>query len=563
MRAGPRGSLATDGVSLTDRAAGTGWVLAMSLATPGLLASAGLAVGQSLSPWVLPVTAVLLVLGAHRRDPRDAVWHLAGASVIIAVSCFVAASVFDLSFDGQTYHQVAVRALADGWNPVWNPRAPTSWAGGLYVESLPKAAWLLEAVWLRATGSLEVAKCVQFIAMAAAFLLGWPALELLGVRRRAATGIAALAAANPVALTQLLTFYVDGLVASTLTTVLALLALYARTRSRYWAVALVLMFAFLANLKLPATAWALLVAAVGIVFVAVRSRAIMRNALVLVTLAGGLTMLEGLNPFVTNAVNHGHPAFPAAGPEAIPNAVHFDPTFAAQSRLVQLTRSLLSRSSDNDSQPPRLKIPLSLHAEEFAAFTTVDTRIGGWGPLFGGALLWAWVVLVVGVAAGSPRAQTLALLSSTVAVSALLIPFGHYSRYAPHLWLAAVAALLVEDLRTRRTKLLALVLVANLMIVAGASIGAQVLHDRLHRAQLRGVARDARGGEIAIARLGPFVNVDLHLRAFGIRYRTTEFPPCDRPARLLKTHALICLPGGRSPQPEPNPLALLKATINR
>lgn len=549
------------GLSLADRAGGVGLVLALSLSTPGLLASLLFAAGQPLSPIVLVVSTALIVTGLWRSDPRHARWQVGAAAGVIALSLALAASIFDLSFDGQTYHQEAVRALANGWNPVWHPRAAEPWAGGTYIASLPKAAWVLEALVLRATGSIESAKGVHLIALVAAFLLSWCALDALRVRSRAAVMIAALAAATPVTLIQILTFYLDGLMASSLTIVLALGVLFAQTGARRWAVALVVMSAFTANLKFPAAVYITLLSLVALGLAAWRAPGRLRAVAVLVAAAGGAALLEGINPFVTNTILHGHPAYPAAGRDALPLAVHFEPVFAAQPRLVQVTRSLMSYSSDNDSQPPRAKLPFSVHPSEIAAFTTVDTRIGGWGPLFGGALLFAWVVLTVALVRRDARAPWLVLFAVGVAASTLAIPFGHYARYTPHLWLAAVAALLVDDLKGWATKLLTVVLVANLLLVAGPGIGAQLLHDRLHRAQLRGVVRDARGGEISVGKFGPFVNVDLHLQRYGIRFRVTDSLPCERPARLLKTHARLCLPNAQSPEPEPEPLRAIQPAL--
>ena len=535
----------------------------MVLASPAVPASALFVMGQPVAPWIVPCIVALVAYASWRQHGRAARAHIGGAALIVGAACLISASFFDLSFDGQTYHQVAARAIAGGWNPVWQSRDAAAWAGGLYVEALPKGAWLLFALVSRTSGNLELAKSVQFIAMAGAFLLSWSALESIGVRRRAAVAIAALTAANPVALTQLLTFYVDGLVASSLTMLIAVVILLAVTRQRRWAVAAVLLFSLLATIKFPATLWALLVGATGVGLAATRARARVRQAIALAAVACGTTLLEGINPFATNALHHGHPLYPAAGPNAIQNVVHFDPTFAARSRLSQLTISLLARSSDNDSQPPRLKVPLSVHAAELAAFTTVDTRIGGWGPLFGGILLAAFIALAAALASKAPRAPALALFSTCVATSALIIPFGHYSRYAPHLWLAGVAALLIDELRGRATKLIALLMATNLTIVGGVAIGSQVLHERLHRQQLRGIADAAHGDTITVAGIGPFVNVDLHFRAYGIRYQFVDALTCDQPARLLKTHARICLSGGRSPAPEPQLLPELKRSLPR
>lgn len=536
------------------RAALLGMTLALVLALPSL-AGAALLVGHvSITPVTLLLSMAAIATWAWMSFGADRVAVLVAAAAITCGAFLISARLFDLSFDGQTYHQVAVRALARGWNPVWAPSAADSMPFHTHVAGLPKAAWIWEAMAFRLTGSLEAGKASQLIALAAAFLLAWAALEAWGVSRRRALAIAALAAANPVALTQLVSFYVDGLVASGTVIVAALSALWWKAPDRTGAIAIAAMAAFVANLKFPALVDLTLIAAFLILCAALAGRRRLRDAMTVAGLAVVLAALEGINPYATNTVLHHNPAYPAAGPDAIALVIHRDPEFVAQGRVVQFARSLFSRSSDDDEAAPRLKFPFTVHAGELAAFSTLDTRIGGWGPLFGGALIVATAILVLGVASRRPGAAVLALASVAILVSPLALPLGYYSRYAPQVWLACIPALLL-DIRARSLQgVLALLLAVNTSMVAGISLGSQLFLERLHRAQLRQLALDAGSGPLVYRFVDePFVNVDLHFDAFGIRSRAVDSLRCAIPALVLSTHALVCLPNDRSPARPPDP----------
>lgn len=541
------------------RAARLGIILACSLTAPPLVAAVGLAAGVPLSPIVLVAVLAAIGFGTWRYGGADAPVLLGCAAAIIAAALLIAAQVFDLSYDGQVYHQVAIRALAHGWNPVWAPRAAESMESGMFVFSLPKAAWMLEAMVYQTTGSLESAKGVQFVAVVGAFLLAWCALEGLGLRRRVAIALAALAVANPVGTSLIFTFHVDSLIPSTLIMILSSAIMYWLAPTLPWAVTLVLTATFLANLRLSGLMYAALVATTIIIVVAWRARRRLRSALTIFAVAAGLVVVQGINPYVTNTIVHGNPAYPVAGRDAVPHIVDYDPGFVAQSRVVQLVRSIFSRSTDDDRHPPHWKLPFTVHAGEFSAFTTVDTRIGGWGPLFGGALLVTWAMLAVAVAARVTHARMLALISLGFFLSALAIPFGYYSRYTPQLWFACLPPLMIAGPRWRAPKvLLTGLLVCNWLIVVGVCLGSQLLNERLHREQLRALAQAAGGGVVTFTYVEePFVNVDLHFDAYGIHYRKVDSLTCDRPARLLRTHAMLCLPGSRSPAPEPVPLTVV------
>ena len=536
------------------RAAASGLALALFLSVPGAVVSAAFVARLGISPALIACAFAVTIGAALWSDRVNALQTLALATVILAVCFGVSALIFDVTFDGQTYHQTAVRLLAGGWNPVWAPRAHEHDVSGIYLTNLPKSAWVLEAMVYRATGAFEAAKGVQFAGMLSAFLLLWPALETLRIRRGAAILVAALAAANPVSLTQAASFYVDGLVASSLIIVIALVILWLRTGERRWIPALILIAAFLANLKFNGILFELLVGLAAGSWVWWRARSRTREALMIAAAAAIVTTLVGINPYITNTVLYGNPAYPAFGRGAMHAVVHYDTTFARQSRVVQLFRALASESSNIDERPPKLKVPLTVRASEIGAFSTVDTRIGGLGPLFGGALLIAWALLAYAVVRGRPGSWPLALLSLYLFCSALAIPFGYYSRYAPQLWFAALPALLIDFHHRTAVRVLAALLACNTLLVGSVSLATQLVVGAVQREQLRTIARDAAGAEITYAQVGPpFLNVDLRFGAYGIRHRAVQEATCGQPALLLATHALVCLPDGRSPAPTPDP----------
>lgn len=545
-----------------ERAAQLGLLLALALSLPTAIAAAGFALGIPLTPWPLLVAALAIAGWCWKQADATALQSFGVASAVVLVAAAIGALWFDLSYDGQTYHQVGIRQLAEGWNPVWDPTRSESLVGGPHVTGLPKGAWLLPAMLLQATGNIEVGKAMQLLALVSATLLTGSALLTLGVARRRAWFVTVAAALNPVTTPQLMTYYVDGLVASSLLIIAALGTLWYRTRQSRWGVALVLHAALLCTLKFTGAALVAQCGILALAWLAWRDRARFPSALRLGVAAGVFALLAGINPYITNTVWYGHPAYPARGRDALPIAgwVHRDSAFSVRPRLEQVLTSMFAVSSDDSYRPPQLKLPFTVHANEVAAFTTLDTRIGGWGPLFGAALLVGLLAFVVAWRRAEPVGG-LALIALVIGASSLALPFGFYARYAPQLWLAVLPPLLL--IRPRLIVMVLAALVAtNIAIVALASNVTGSLDQVLHRRQLAALAVDAAGGVITVSQEGaPFVNVDLHFTAYGIRYVTQDTPACPHPAVLLRTHAVLCLPDARSPQPTPDPLDLVKPWI--
>ena len=541
-------------------ASGAGAIIALTVGVVAFVGALSLAVTAQLSPLVLfALPCAVAWLWPRLGAPRAAAASVGVAIAIIAGSLLGASLVFDLSFDGQTYHQSAVRLLAGGWNPVWHAQVVTSHANGLYIETLPKAAWIVEAIIFQATNSLECAKGLGLILLAGAFLLAWPALESVGVRPRRAVIIAALSAASPIAMTELLSFYVDGLVVSSLVMIIALFVLWLQFDRLLFAVPLVAMAAFLVNVKFTGGVYAALAAVVALAIVRTRAPHRLRGAVAIGAMAAALALIDGLNPYVTNTVHHGHPAFPGAGAGAAPviALVWRDTAFAGRSAPVQLWYSIFAQSTADDREAPRLKLPFTIRAREIAAFSTVDARLAGWGPWFSAALTMAVLLLLMATGRRrAPRARVRHGATMILIISALAVPAGGYARYAPQLWLACIPALLLDDLHGWRTRALAVVIAVNIVIVSATSLGTQLFIERLHRIQLSALAHQAQADTVTVSQFEePFVNVDLHFRAYGIHWQERATPGCDRPVRLLGTHALVCLPGGRSPAPAPDPIA--------
>jgi len=252
LRAPARALLA--GVSaasdLWDGASRAGLLLSLTLVwwlgSIELSASAGLAAGMPVGAWSVAVASIsavvmlwfaarALVVSRHLQTCGVVVLCAAG---IIGVSLLVSGVFYDVSWDGNTAHQVAVTELASGWNPVYHPVVDRSridqW---LATENFPKGTWIRGAAIFDLTGLLEQAKASGLI-LAAATWFAWVAFIAAFARGRNKTALvlATLVVMNPVVLAQAFTFMVDGQVASLFALSLALSGLLFARHAR-WPVA--------------------------------------------------------------------------------------------------------------------------------------------------------------------------------------------------------------------------------------------------------------------------------------------------------------------------------------
>lgn len=381
---------------------------------------------------------------------------LGGLSLTLLFTIFLAVllagAFFDVSWDGPAYHQDAVISLANGWNPLSKEDA------SLWVNHYAKAPWHSGALLYQATGRIQTAKAHQLLLIFAAFLLAASALRRAGVSPAWSLTWGGLAALNPVAICQSLSFYVDGMLASCLTLFLALLCLIYFEPRRWMLVPMALLVCFTINLKFTALVYIVMFSTASLGFFHWNKSSQLRSVAASLALAIVVGVLAvGYNPYVKNFVDKGHPFYPLMGPSKVDiMTTNSPPDFSHRNRIQKLFFSLFSASSNSLSEFPVPKIPFSILSTEHYPFTTTDTRIGGFGPWFGGALLLSLLLI--------RRSALLLFVAGCLLVSVFANPEAWWARYAPQLWLLPIF-LGAAGAQKKRAALLAAALSVNVVFI--------------------------------------------------------------------------------------------------
>jgi hypothetical protein len=238
--------------------------------------------------------------------------------------------------------------------------------------------------------------------------------------------------------------------------------------------------------------------------------------------------------------------------------------FLQQNRVVKLAQSLLSESlSDVPPNQPRgqiaYKVPFTINvAELMTFFRKTDVRIGGFGPLFGGAVLVS-VALMVWWGIGrrcQKEFRTVAVIAIAVIGSALAIPEPWWARYAPQLWLfpLLIAGSVVCSAEAPRMLrygggALTAVIALNALIVWAVAVPAAIYRSVELRAQLAGFSELSRSELVDLywPKDSDFVTAGTHrLVDYAVAWREVQAPPCATPMELIALDAKLCV-GSVSP----------------
>jgi hypothetical protein len=497
------------------------------------VALVGFVVDRRLDGWVLPIAAAISVVGLRAFCPT---WRDVGLLAAVAAFACVAAGLVafafpDNSWDGLANHQEAVLRLAAGWNPLFEAAGGYGTGQELYLDHYPKASWIAATAVLLSTGHVEAGKLFNLtLMMAATAMVTSVLLRLTALRPSVAAGLGTITGLNPVFVYQSTTFYVDNILGSALTVLVAGLTLHVATR-RWQALRVALLAAGLAiNLKLtgPVYLAVLLAFAVPIVLWWHGRKAAWRMAAAAAVagVVGGL--LLGYAPYVRNLLTHGDPFYLAS---PVLNLTAVVPANLSESN--RFTRFLVSNSSRSEPvRPPhstRLKFPLSITRGEIRGLYGADIESGGFGPLYGAMLLLAGLGAVSLWARRStrPAAGIVLLIGGCVLVSVFVHRETWWARFVPQAWLLPVLVMIPSLCSPRRSfqwwlgsGLVGLATI-NLLIV-GANVGwRQLKYARDTQRSLR----EMSAAQPVNVYLGSFRSLRQRLSEAHVDFQMLETPP--------------------------------------
>jgi len=491
----------------------------------GAMASllAGRAGFALIAPLALMAALFLGYLLARREGLRGRMcWYPGGLTLILlAGSLLLSAFFYDFSWDGQWYHQTAILLIAHDWNPLSDPMRSFSGSqlhGQLWLRHYAKGPWYAAAAIFAATGRIELGKCMQWLILMAAFLGTLAACLSAGLRRSRALGIAAVVAINPVAVCELTTFLVDGVMASSL--ILAVVATVSALRQPRPAVIATGVAASIVciNAKFTGLIYlCFLLAAVGLWCLFKVRQSLARFVLIAAaTLVLGVC-LWGFNPYITNTLYRHQPFYPILGSANYPSLAQqgnelnerweTPKNMAGRNLAVRFAYAIFGRPGNQpyrEGKNASFMWPFTARPQDLYAYTFQDPRVAALGPFFGGCFLLS-VALGVGLLFKLDWSSRwmLLLASATIVASLLVSKVCWWPRYGPQLWLLPIIPLVLafreksSRLQVRLTWALLALLLLNAGVVAAVRLNWETRASLTLRHQLREMRNSGQEYELS------------------------------------------------------------------
>jgi hypothetical protein len=497
----------------------------------------------------LALVAALLagfrITGRERLAQRRRWWPLALAVALIVLSTAVSAFYYDLSWDGQWYHQTGIIHIASDWNPLTDPMHAFGKDLQEWVRHYPKGPWYGAAAIYATTGNIETGKCMSWIALAAMFLAALAVLLETGLRRVPALVVTALIALNPAVISELTGFMVDGIMFSFLT--VAIVSMISAIRSPTRATVLVCVTASIVTINAKFTGLVSLCIAFAVAgawcFFRQRARARRFGLLACGTLALGVCVW-GDNPYVTNTIHMHQPLYPVLGSAQHPAIDHVERgetprNLRGRNRFLRFGYAIFGSPGNAPyfiGPNATLMWPFMAHRADLYAYTFQETRVSGFGPWFSGGLLLSLALMVWVVAANTPGRWEILLIGAAIAGSLLISRHLWWPRYGPQLWCLPILPMIVA-LQPGRPRLLrgiawsaAGVLLLNGLIVASVRMRWETTHSMALRRQLKEMHDSGKEYRVSTRYFSDSARV--RLGKAGITYQ-------DLGMKKLKGHELV------------------------
>lgn len=388
--------------------------------------------------------------------------------IIYVPLCFLAQRFYDLSWDGQEYHQEIMVQITDKkWNPISSnlPEGVEEYMEP-WVKHYPKASELLSSSVISFSNSLESGKVFNLLFISASFLLVLAIiLEYSSVNVFVSFLLAVAIAFNPVSIYQSFSYYLDGQLSSLAVILVSLVYLILqKDNSKYllvWIGVLIIMI----NLKFTGVAFAGLGCLCLLTFCLLLKKRKLFRSTFLFSLFGAVIAfcVVGFHPYVQNTLEMGHPFYPLAGKNSINITQSYVPeNLKDMGRIKRFVYSHLSLEETQFVVP--LRIPFLPNPVGVFPRTWGDARVFGEGLFFMEISIIAFILFIVQLVTRRKSNLYLIIALLYLVVGVLVVPDNWWARYVPFLYIIPWLVLMYSYFSNKKASFLTQLLLSVMLL---------------------------------------------------------------------------------------------------
>ena len=418
-----------------------------------------LMLGFQVSSFLFPLsfllsTLTITLLFKKKESQKTIGLNIAYASVFFLICILISNYFYDVSFDGQWYHQDAIILLSEGWNPFHDIALINNQTSGNcapYLNHYPKASWIAGACLYKFTNSIQIAKAFNLVFILSTFFYCFYFLsKWLKTSKTSLFICSFILSFSTIAFGQSLTYYVDGQIASLLLILIFLLIDYVKSEMSISKLILLSFLVFYGvNIKFTSLIYILLFCFVAFIYILLKKRTSISRFLIQQSFVFSLAIFVFGHPtYVSNTIEKNHPFYPIMGENNEGKRIAEIPYAKNFFNKNRFEKFYLSGFAIPEWTDPKLKASQAKKLfDKKIAFdeknyfkNTLPMPLSPTGPLHGELLIFLIPLLVLFI---SKKQKTVTyFVFSGLLFSILIQPeFWNY-RYTPQIWFFYVGLIL-------------------------------------------------------------------------------------------------------------------------
>jgi hypothetical protein len=395
------------------------------------------------------------------------------------VSLLLCSAIFDYSYDGQAYHQVAAQQLKSGWNPFYSNLPDTSVF--FWNNHYPKFTELFGSIFLSVFNNIEAGKTYNIIFLVITFCYALQYTARYHKNKIAVLVLSILFVMNPVVLAQVFTYYVDGALGMLIIILFFACIHYEKEHDIKDMIIIIAVSIFAINTKFTGFICGIVLIGYIIKQLVLKNYKQMSALIIsgIIILAIGV-LFTGYNPYITNFRDFGHPFYPLYGSNKVDIiTVQMSNNFLAM-HPVQRFFSLFLLNYEVSS------IPFNpLKTVNLASNGACDLHIAGFGAFLAEIVVFICLIVFFSVRKNKNRYKAVFFPAMLLLGISIIMPENWWARYIPFFWYLFGFFIMASDYSGKRNRNLFFLLLSIVTINNGSFFVLNTMNGVLYTRSLK------------------------------------------------------------------------------
>lgn len=440
------------------------------------------------------VTPLLLYFKISKKNIKKAT--IIAYLILVLITPFIFTKTYDLTVDGNSYHKTAIGLMSDGWNPIYessndfNSKTIGKLSEltkdnkskiALWIDHYPKASYFIGTVIYSYTGNIESGKCITFLLDISLVLLLLSILEDK-IGKTKAIIISILVGLNPIVLSQIFTYYVDGLMGILFGIELLLLSNTKIYEKKYDInfIYLLCCCGIFVNLKYTGLLYSGLIAAIYYIYYIIKNKQNRLETFKNMTIKFSTIFIIaigfiGYSSYIKNTLDHHNPLYPIIGKDKVDIITMMYPdNYDNMNSFERFINSIYSKTENlsRNNGNTTIKNPLKIYKSEIDSIALPDTRIGGFGPLFGAittvSIIFICILIIKKIKKDKIIInENILLFILSILLSIILVGESWWARYIPQFYymIFIIIYIFYNNIKNKKTRNILTYMILILLLI--------------------------------------------------------------------------------------------------